>query len=322
MLSFFLAQMEADASQVSRRTFAPPHRPFTPRALLRMTSDQRPQLLEVRLWWTAVLVKLKWKRGKVIWAGSNESSFKCIFFLFERRRNKPINVMTPLLFLGIRHYFKLTSREGLTPVSSNHVTVIKVKHSTSELPGLVSVQSFLLWYKLKSCWKCWDVDTLRLGWFLALNETSHSNKKNKTCFIRLNISEIQKPKWIFFILFFYLCDVGESNDVGYDAHDSDEYLPALSEDVREFIHQRGDETFNSAELETAQSENFKISSEDEHLWCCKCVFLSSGLPGCQSPTSAAWRRREWPKGGKWAAGSLPQGRPKMQDQVLMETIIW
>lgn len=27
-----------------------PHGPLTPRALLRMTSDQRPQLLEVRLW--------------------------------------------------------------------------------------------------------------------------------------------------------------------------------------------------------------------------------------------------------------------------------
>lgn len=49
---------------------------------------------------------------------------------------------------------------------------------------------------------------------------------------------------------FYLCDVGESNDVGYDAHDSNEYLSALPEDVRKFIHQRGDEPFHGAELQT------------------------------------------------------------------------
>lgn len=66
---------------------------------------------------------------------------------------------------------------------------------------------------------------------------------------------------------FYLCDVGESNDVGNNAHGCNEYLSALSEDVRELIHQRGDESFHGAELETVQSHiktfcKLKVASKD------------------------------------------------------------
>lgn len=52
---------------------------------------------------------------------------------------------------------------------------------------------------------------------------------------------------------FYLRDVGESNDVGHNANNCNEYLSAFSEDVREFINQSSDESFHSAELEMVQS---------------------------------------------------------------------
>lgn len=79
---------------------------------------------------------------------------------------------------------------------------------------------------------------------------------------------------------FYLCDVGESNDIGHNANSSNEYLSAFSEDVREFIHQRGDESFHSAELErrckdtSGHEGKLKMASKDEqHSFCCNLIFL-------------------------------------------------
>lgn len=51
----------------------------------------------------------------------------------------------------------------------------------------------------------------------------------------------------------HLCDVGESNNIRHNADNCDEDLSAFSEDVREFVDERGDEAFNGAELERLHS---------------------------------------------------------------------
>lgn len=51
----------------------------------------------------------------------------------------------------------------------------------------------------------------------------------------------------------HLCDVGESNNIRHNADNCNENLSAFSEDVREFINERGDEAFHGAELERLQS---------------------------------------------------------------------
>lgn len=52
---------------------------------------------------------------------------------------------------------------------------------------------------------------------------------------------------------FYLCDVGQSDNVRNKADNCNEDLSAVPENPREFINQRSDEAFHSAELERLQS---------------------------------------------------------------------
>lgn len=58
-----------------------------------------------------------------------------------------------------------------------------------------------------------------------------------------------------------------------------------------------------------------------HLYLQKAVSISVlfSLPGCRFPASAAWRRRGWPTGERWAAGWRPRDTPKTPGQVLTRT---
>lgn len=48
----------------------------------------------------------------------------------------------------------------------------------------------------------------------------------------------------------HLRDVGQADDVGHQADDGDEDLPAFPEGPRELVHQRRDEALHRAELRT------------------------------------------------------------------------
>ena len=47
----------------------------------------------------------------------------------------------------------------------------------------------------------------------------------------------------------YLCDVGQTNEIGHEADSGDEQLPPAPELPRELVHQGGDEALHGAELQ-------------------------------------------------------------------------
>ena len=51
----------------------------------------------------------------------------------------------------------------------------------------------------------------------------------------------------------YLCDIRQADDVGDEADNSNEDLPAFPEKMWELIHQRSDESLHCAELRTTRN---------------------------------------------------------------------
>lgn len=79
----------------------------------------------------------------------------------------------------------------------------------------------------------------------------------------------------------YLRDVGEADQVGDDADDSNEELPAVAEEFGVLVHQGGDEALHSAELQGEQgSATAEAPTPTTHS-------LIGGRP--ESP--AAWRQQ-------------------------------